>query len=104
MANFFKRLNPNVVFVTIIALIVIAAYIGRKEYLDAKRTLVEAQCAKNSVYQIARGSDLQIADIISFGTITSLCIQSGGVDEYYEWVKVGADEKAKTANAPLNTK
>jgi hypothetical protein len=101
MAQFFKRLNPNVVFVTVIALIVIAAYIGRQEYLDAQRTSVEAQCAKQSVYQIG-GSTLQMADIISYGTITSLCIQSGGVDEYYEWVKVGADEKAKSANAPSN--
>ena len=101
MANFFRRLNPNVVLVTIIALIVIAAYIGRQEYLDAKRKLVEAQCARQSLYQIGR-SDYQMGDIISFGTITSLCIQSGGVDEYYEWVKVGADEKAKSANAPSN--
>ena len=103
MDYFLKRLNPNVVFVTIIAFIVIAAHMGRQEYLDAKRTLVEAQCARQSLYQIGR-SDYQMGDIISFGTITSLCIQSGGVDEYFEWVKVGADEKAKTANAPLNTK
>jgi hypothetical protein len=101
VASFFKSLNPNVVFITFIALIVIAAYIGRQEYVDAKRTLVEAQCARQSLYQIGR-SDYQMGDIISFGTITSLCIQSGGVDEYYEWVKVGADEKAKSANAPSN--
>lgn len=98
MAHFFQRLNPNVVFVTIIALIVIATYVGRQEYLDSKRTSVEAECAKQSVYQMVMGT----ADIIPFGTITSLCIQSGGFDEYYEVVKLGTDEKAKRANTPSN--
>ncbi len=103
MASFFKRLNPNVVFVTVIALIVIAAYIGRQEYLNAERTSVEAQCAKQSIIMFGwAGIDVQADHVIALGTITSMCIQSGGVDEYSKWVKVGADEKAKSANAPSN--
>lgn len=98
MANFFRRLNPNVVLVTIIALIVIAAYIGRQEYLDAKRTLVEAQCAAQSLVILGGldGSGYDTNDIIGFGTITSLCVQSGGIEQYQEWIKLGADKKAKS--------
>lgn len=103
MASFFKRLNPNVVFVTIIALIVIAAYIGRQEYLDAERTSVEAQCAAQSLVILGGlDSSVDANDIIGFGTITSLCVQSGGIQQYQEWMKLGADKKAKSANAPSN--
>lgn len=101
MAYFFKRLNPNVVFVTIIALIVIAAHMGRQEYLDAKRRLIEANCARESL-SLLSGYDGD--NFIAFDTFTSLCIQSGGIDEYQKWIKRDADEKAKTTNAPLNTK
>lgn len=104
MAHFFTRLNPNVVFVTIIALIVIGAYIGRQEYLDAKRTLIEAQCARQSLVILGGldGSGYDANDIIGFGTITSLCVQSGGIEQYQEWIKLGADEKAKSAKPPSN--
>lgn len=98
MAHFFKRLNPNVVFVTIIALVVIATYVCRQEYLDYKRTLHEAECARQSLWHMGGGSGLQMGDILSFGTITSLCIQSGGVDEYQKWIERGRSEKAKTVN------
>ena len=104
MTQFFKRLNPNVVFVTVIALIVIAAYIGRQEYLDAERTSVEAQCAAQSLVILGGldGSGYDANDIIGFGTITSLCVQSGGIEQYQEWIKLGADEKAKSAKPPSN--
>lgn len=45
---------------------------------------------------------MQADHVIALGTITSMCIQSDGIDEYLKWVKVGADEKAKSVNAPSN--
>lgn len=105
MTDFFKRLNPNVVFVTLVALTVIGAYVGRQEYLEAKRTVREAECAKQSVWLLggSLGSGVQADDIISLGTMTSLCIQSGGTVEYQKWAKRGADEKAKApANEPTD--
>lgn len=95
MANFFRRLNPNAVFVTIIALIVIGAYMGRQEYLDAKRTLLEAGCARESLSLLSRYDG---DNFIAFDTFTSLCIQSGGIEEYQKWMKLGENEKAKAAN------
>lgn len=107
MPDFFKRLNPNVVFVTIVALLVFGAYVGRQEYRDAERLSREAECAKQSVWALggSAGSGVQANDIIGFGTLTSLCIQSGGTDEYQKWIKQGADdEKAETVNGPAAAK
>lgn len=107
MADLFKRLNPNVVFVTIIALVVFGTYVGRQEYRDAERASREAECAKQSVWVLGResaGRDVQADVVTSLGTLTSLCIQSGGTDEYQKWVNRGADEKAKATNAPATTK
>ena len=99
MVNFFKRLNPNVVFVTIIALIVMGAYVGRQEYLGVKRTLVEANCAREALSLLRSYEGDNTA---AFDTFTSLCIQSGGIDEYQKWVERSADEKAKAV--PPNPK
>lgn len=102
MADFFRRLNPNVVFVTIIALLVVGAYVGRQEYLHAQRVTRETECARQSVWALGGAADngVQSDSIVSLGTLTSLCIQSGGTDEYQKWAKRGADEKSKSKNAP----
>ena len=69
-------------------------------------SLEKTECAKQSVWLLggSASSGVQADDIMSLGTLTSLCIQSGGTDEYQKWAKRGADEKAKVPNAASNTK
>ena len=101
MAEFIKRLNPNVVFVTLITLIVIGVYVSRQEYLQAERASREAECARQSVWMLGGSEGVQANDIISLGALTTLCVQSGGTDQYQKWAKQGTDEKAKKTSSSV---
>ena len=101
MADFFRHLSPNVVFVTIVGVLVIGAYVGRQEYQMAKQAALEAECAKQSVWGIGRASSSVDANgIMAFSTLTQLCIQSGGTEQFQKWSKQGANDQANSPHNP----
>lgn len=77
MADFFKRLNPNVVFVTIIALLVFGAYAGWHTYQGTQQSSLKAECAKKGLWYLGRSRDYEHA----MGIYTRLCVEVGGVQE-----------------------
>lgn len=101
MADLFKRLNPNVVFVTIIALVVFGAYVGRQEYRDAKRAALRTECSGMAT-GILGNADSPSADfVVSLGTITDLCTSVGGETAFRKAVRVKKEaEKVTPANEP----
>lgn len=77
MTDFFKRLNPNVVFVTIIALLVVGTYAGWHTYQGTQQSSLKAACAKKGLWYLGRDSDYEDA----LDTFTKLCADAGGVQD-----------------------
>lgn len=98
MADFFKRLSPNVVFVTIITLLVFGVYAGWQEYRDAKRAALRTECSGLATGILGKADSPSADFVVSLGTITDLCANVGGETAFRRAMR-GKDEVQKVAPA-----
>lgn len=86
MTNIFKSLNPNVVFVTLLSCVGIAAYVGRQEYRDATQIELAKKCAEQALWLAGKTAEDSSAAALAF---SKMCVDVGGPDQAKEWLAKG---------------
>lgn len=86
MPNIFRNLSPNVVFVTLLLCVVIAAYVGRQEYRHATQIELAKECAEQALWLAGKTAEDSSAAVLAF---SKLCADVGGPDQAKEWLAKG---------------
>lgn len=93
MTESLKRLNPNVVFVTAVACVAIAAFVGRHEYQIHYRSDLEKECAEQALWLAGKTMEDSSSAAVAF---SKLCVDAGGAEKAKAWIFKGRSARSTT--------